>query len=209
MSAKIRIMVFDDHPILRDGVINILKTQKDIEVVGEGSCYTEAIDQSKELHPDIIVLDISMPGGGIEAARDIHEFLPATRIIMLTASEDDKDVMSALQVGASAYILKGIGGVELIGIVRKVASGETYISPSIATAILGHTQNEKPEWLEKLNPRETEVLEYLSQGASNKIIAEKLFLSEKTIKHYVSNILHKLKVKNRVEAALMAQKLNK
>lgn len=206
MPVRSQIMVFDDHPILREGVVNILKSQQDFEIIGEGSSYSDAVELSGNHNPDIVLLDVSMPGGGIEAARDIHAALPAVKIIMLTASECDKDVMTALQVGASAYILKGIGGVELISIIRKVSRGETYITPSLASAILGQPDSNKPSWLEKLNPRESQVLEYLSKGLANKTIAEELYLSEKTIKHYVSNILKKLNVKNRVEAALIAQK---
>lgn len=203
---NIQVSVFDDHPILREGVVNILNSQRDLTVIGEGSGYSEAVESCKIGPPDIVLLDISMPGGGIQAARDIHSANPEIKIIMLTASEDEQDVVSAFQGGVKAYILKGVGGAELISIVRKVSRGGTFITPSLASAILGHTTSQQPLWLEKLNSRENEVLELLSHGMTNRNIAENLFLSEKTIKHYASNIFQKLNVKNRVEAALMAQK---
>lgn len=202
-----KILVFDDHPLMREGVVSILKTQEDFDVLGEGANYEESITVTKRLQPDTILLDINMPGGGIEAARDILASYPQIKIIMLTSSENEKDVMAALQIGAKAYILKGIGGIELISIIRKVTSGETYITPSLASSILGQSSRPNTAGLDKLKPRENEVLKFLAEGFTNKQIADKLFLSEKTIKYYVSNILQKLQVKNRVEAALLAQKI--
>ena len=205
-----RILVIDDHPLLREGVSSTLDSVDDFEVIGQGGSYSDAMKMVHDLVPDTILLDISMPGGGVEAAHDIHEALPSIKLIMLTASENEKDVMSALQAGANAYILKGIGGMELIKIVRQVSAGETFITPSLATNILMHSYNDKaPEkfdLLDKLNKRESEILKALERGLTNKKIADELFLSEKTIKHYMTSILQKLQVKNRVEAALIAQK---
>lgn len=210
MKSAITIAVIDDHPLLREGVSSTLAAVDDFEIVGEGESRADALRIAHEQMPDIILLDISMPGGGVEAARDIHEVLPAIRLVMLTASEDEKDVMSALQAGASAYILKGIGGRELIDIVRRISSGETFITPSLAASILVHSYNQQPAQerglIDKLNERESSILKALERGLTNKEIAEELFLSEKTIKHYMTNILQKLQVKNRVEAALLAQK---
>ena len=207
MNEKNKILVFDDHPLLREGVVSILKTREDFDVLGHGDCHKDAITLTKRLKPDTVLLDINMPGGGIEAARDILAISPDIKILMLTSSECEKDVMTALQIGAKAYILKGIGGIELINIIVKVTKGETYITPSLASSILGQSQRSNASWLEKLNPRENEVLKILAEGFTNKQIADELFLSEKTIKYYVSNILQKLQVKNRVEAALLAQKI--
>ena len=213
MTTEItRILVIDDHPLLREGVSSTLDAVDDFEVVGQGGSHNDAITMAHDLIPDTILLDISMPGGGVEAAREIHEALPSIKLIMLTASEDEKDVMSALQAGASAYIMKGIGGKELIKIVRQVSAGETFITPSLATSILVHSYNEEApaqiDLQDKLNKRESEILKALERGLTNKQIAEELFLSEKTIKHYMTNILQKLQVKNRVEAALIAQKMH-
>jgi two-component system, NarL family, nitrate/nitrite response regulator NarL len=213
MAVEItRILVIDDHPLLREGVSSTLDTVDDFEVIGQGGSYSDAITMAHDFIPDTILLDISMPGGGVEAAREIHEALPSIKLIMLTASEDEKDVMSALQAGANAYILKGIGGKELIKRVRQVSAGEIFITPSLATNILVHSYNEEApgqvDLLNKLNKRESEILKALERGLTNKQIADELFLSEKTIKHYMTNILQKLQVKNRVEAALIAQKMN-
>ena len=213
MSATtVNIAVIDDHPLLREGVSSTLQSVDGFDVIDQGESYQDALRIAHEAMPDIILLDISMPGGGVEAARDIHEALPSIKLVMLTASEDEKDVMTALQAGANAYILKGIGGKKLIEIIRRVSTGETFITPSLATNILMHSYNQEPaplptSLLDKLNERESSILKALSRGLTNKQIADELFLSEKTIKHYMTNILQKLQVKNRVEAALMAQKI--
>lgn len=213
MTSSINIVVIDDHPLLREGVSSTLAAVAEFEIVGQGESYDDALRIAHEGMPDIIMLDISMPGGGVEAARDIHEALPSIKLVVLTASEDEKDVMSALQAGANAYLLKGIGGKELIDIVRRVAAGETFITPSLATSILLHSYNQKSEpersLIDKLNERESSILKALERGLTNKEIAEELYLSEKTIKHYMTNIMQKLQVKNRVEAALLAQKANR
>ncbi len=212
MSESIRILVIDDHPLFLDGLVSTLELVDDFDVVGEGENSTDAVNLAHELVPDTILLDISMPGGGVEAAREIHDALPSITIIMLTASEDEKDVISALEVGANAYILKGIGGKELTNIVRKVSSGETFITPSLAGNILSHSYRnnsdttKNSELLKTLNDRENKILSYLEHGLTNRQIAEELFLSEKTIKHYMTSILQKLQVKNRVQAALLATK---
>lgn len=212
MAETTRILVIDDHPLLRDGVCSTLDSEVNFEVVGQGASYDDALSLAMDLTPDIILLDISMPGGGVNAARDIHEALPSIKLIMLTVSEDEKDVMSALQAGARAYILKGIGGKELIAAVHRISAGESFITPSLATSILLHSNSQESEpqssLLDKLNKRETAILKALERGFTNKQIADELFLSEKTIKHYMTSIMQKLQVRNRVEAALMAQKVD-
>ena len=211
MPDAIRLLVIDDHPLLLDGLISTLDLVDDFDVIGEGGSYTDAVNLAHELVPDTILLDVSMPGGGVEAARDIHEALPSITIIMLTASEDEKDVMSALQAGANAYVLKGIGGKELVDIVRRVSLGETFITPSLAGNILSHSYTDQPstsqssDLLDKLNERESRILSFLEQGFTNKQIGDELFLSEKTIKHYMTSILQKLQVKNRVQAAMLSK----
>ncbi len=209
MSDIITVLVIDDHPLLLDGLTSTLEEAEDFSVVGTGENYNDAVELAHQLVPDIILLDISMLGGGIEAARTIHEAFPSIKIIMLTASEDEQDVLSSFQAGACAYILKGVGGKELVDIVAKVSKGETFITPSLASCLLSGIKHKTPSpedtLLDKLNARENTILTALERGLTNKQIAEELFLSEKTIKHYMTNILQKLQVKNRVQAALMSR----
>ena len=209
MSKRIYVLVIDDHPLLLDGLISTLEEASDIRVVGAGENYDDALALTHKWLPDLILLDISMPGGGIEATRDIHEAFPSIKIVMLTASEDEKNVLSSFQAGACAYILKGIGGKELVDIVRKVSEGETFITPSLAGCLLANSSYNTPshedKLLAKLNERENTILKGLERGLTNKEIAGELCLSEKTIKHYMTNILQKLQVKNRVQAALMSK----
>ena len=167
---------------------------------------------ARDLLPDIILLDIDMPGGGLDAARIVAEECPVTRIVMLTSSEDDDHLIRALKIGARAYILKGVAARELIRILRAVWAGESYVPPMLAASLLlemreAHSQQKQAASpLDELTPREREILEGLASGLSNKEIGERLFLSEKTVKHYMTNVLQKLQVRNRVEAALLAQK---
>jgi two-component system nitrate/nitrite response regulator NarL len=212
MSDKIHVVIADDHTLFREGLAGIIDGTDDFEVVGQGGTMQEAVQLARDLLPDIILLDIDMPGGGLEAARQIAEELPVTRIVVLTSSEEDDHLIGALKIGARAYILKGVAARELIRILRAVWMGESYVPPMLAASLLlemreAHSQQKKPTSpLEELTPREREILEGLAAGLSNKEIGEQLFLSEKTVKHYMTNILQKLQVRNRVEAALLAQK---
>lgn len=212
MTDKIRVVLVDDHPMLREGVANTLDAEPDFEVVGQGSNADEALALARDLLPDLIMLDVSMGGGGINAARAIAAACPIVKIIMLTVSEGEEDVLAALKVGARGYVLKGVSGPELVRIVRSINAGEPYVTPSLAASLLGELREQPadkksaPDPLSELTDRERQILELVATGRSNKEIAEDLFLSEKTIKHYMTNILQKLQVRNRVEAALLAQK---
>ena len=212
MSDKIQVVIADDHTLFREGLAGIISTTEDLEVVGQAGTMEEAVQLARNLLPDIILLDIDMPGGGLEAARIVAEEFPVTRIVVLTASEEDDHLIGALKIGARAYILKGVAARELIRILRAVWAGESYV-PSILAASLLLELRERPSQekqstspLDELTARERGILENLAAGLSNKEIGEKLFLSEKTVKHYMTNILQKLQVRNRVEAALLAQK---
>lgn len=210
MPENIRIVLVDDHPLFREGVATTLAEEADIEIVGQGESADDAVRLVNELLPDIILLDISMLGGGIVAARQITEVYPVVKIVMLTVSEHDDDVLAALQAGARGYILKGIGGDDLIDIVRSVNKGESYVSPDLAARLLVEMQNgagpnEPPESLAGLTTREEQILKHVSHGLSNKEIGRELSLQEKTVKHYMTNILQKLQVRNRVEAAILAR----
>ena len=210
MSNSVSIVWADDHPLFREGVARTLAAEDDFDVVGEASDADEAVVMVKNLLPDIVILDISMPGSGIEAARQISRSCPVVKIIMLTVSEQDDDVVSALQVGARGYILKGIGGKELVRIVRTIHQGESYVSPDLAKRLLiamreSDVAVEDSDTFSDLSAREEQILKGVARGLSNKEIGIELSLQEKTIKHYMTNILQKLHVKNRVQAALIAK----
>jgi DNA-binding NarL/FixJ family response regulator len=213
MTETIRIALIDDHPLFRDGVVSTLDREGDIEVVGQGETAGDAIKLAQDLLPDIMLVDISMPGGGIKAVREIASDCPVVKLVMLTVSEDEDDVVNALQAGARGYILKGVSGPELIRIVRSVAEGESYLTPSLAVKVLTDLRQDRPAVGGEKNPltdltaREEQILELVAQALSNKEIGQKLDLSERTVKHYMTNILQKLHVRNRVEAALLVHKI--
>ena len=209
MPEKIRIVLVDDHPLFREGVAATLASEPDLEVVGQGVSAGDAVRLVKDLLPDIVLLDISMPGSGIEAARQIAVSCPVVKIVMLTVSEHDDNVTAALQAGARGYILKGVGGEELVGIVKAVDRGESYVSPDLAARLLidmqsGGKGDAPADPVSTLTMREEQILRLVSRGLSNKEVGRDLDLQEKTVKHYMTNILQKLQVRNRVEAALLA-----
>ena len=212
MGDKIHVVIADDHTLFREGLAGIISGAEYFEVVGQAGTMQEAVQLARDLLPDIILLDIDMPGGGLEAARIVAEDCPVTRIVILTSSEEDDHLIHALKLGARAYILKGVAARELLRILHAVSAGESYVPPRLAASLLlemreaNSQQNQSVSPLDELTPREREILEGLAAGLSNKEIGEKLFLSEKTVKHYMTNILQKLQVRNRVEAALLVQK---
>ena len=205
----IRIVVADDHPLFREGVVRTLQAAEHFEVVDEVADAAAAVSSAMEHMPDVILLDVSMPGDGLVAAGEIAVNCPAVRIIMLTVSEDEETVHEAMSKGASGYVLKGVSGRDLTRIVRGVAAGEAYITPSLAAALLqphDSASNKQASLLNQLTSREQEILAELSHGCSNREIANRLQMAERTVKHHMTNILSKLHLKNRVEAALFAQK---
>jgi DNA-binding NarL/FixJ family response regulator len=207
MSASVRVVVADDHPLLREGVARSLEESGQFTVVGQGGSADEAVRLVGELAPDLVLLDLSMPGGGLEAARRIGETAPDVRIVVLTVSEADDDIMAALRAGAKGYVLKGVGSAALADILQGVANGESYVSPSLAARLLtemrtpGGAAPDDP--LSRLTPREEEILRLVARGMSNKEVGLKLDLQEKTVKHHMTRILNKLHVRNRTEAALL------
>ena len=208
MTEPIRIVVADDHPLFRDGVINSLQSAPDLVVVGQADNAEAALRVVREELPDVVLLDVTMPGGGIEAARTIASACPSTRIVMLTVSEDEDDLLRAMKAGASGYVLKGVSARELGSVVRSVSSGEVYVAPSLAWGLLREMSGPPPaDPLAELSARERQVLELVASGLSNQEIGLKLGLAEKTIKHYMTNILAKLQVRSRVEAALLAARV--
>ena len=209
-GQPIRTLIADDHPLFRGGVALSLREAEGIEVVAECGSADEAVAAVAEHLPHIALLDISMPGGGIEAARRIGSEFPAVRVIMLTVSEQDDDVIRAIEAGAAGYVLKGIDADALVEIVRTVRSGGSYVSPSLAGRVLsamgaGGAPNAQRDPVSDLSWREEQILRRVARGSSNREIGEELGLQEATVKHYMTNILQKLHVRNRVEAAILAR----
>jgi two-component system, NarL family, nitrate/nitrite response regulator NarL len=210
MSDAVSVLVVDDHPLFRQGVVHSLGSDPELNVVGEAASGEEALRLARELLPDVVLLDISMPGwNGLVTAEKIATACPASAIVMLTVSEDKDKLLAAFKAGARAYVLKGISAQELASVVQSVARGDVYVSPSLAAEMLvSLTNHQGHDPLQELTDREREILRLIGTGQTNREIGEKLFLSEKTIKHYVTNILQKLQVRSRVEAALLAAKHN-
>ncbi len=208
MREPIRILVADDHPLFREGVIHSLTSEPGLAVVGQAASGEEALRLARDLLPDIVLLDISMPGwGGLVTAEKISTACPATKIVMLTVSEDEDKLLAALKAGARGYVLKGVSARELVDVVRAAAQGEVYVSPPLAAGILvALTRSRPPDPLEELTERELEILKLVGEGLTNREIGHRVQLSEKTVKHYITNILQKLQVRNRVEAALIAER---
>ena len=212
MSDNIDIVIVDDHPLFREGVANTLRSERDIQIVGQGDSAETAIRLACELRPDIILLDIDIPGGGLHAAERIAAACPVTKIVVLTVSADEDHLVAALKADARAYILKGVAARELVSILRAVAAGDVYVPPTLAASLLRELTSalslsrHPASPLDALTEREEQILEGVATGLSNKAIGQQLYLSEQTVKHYVTNIFQKLHVHNRVEAALLAQK---
>lgn len=180
----------------------------DIAVVGQAQDAEGAVRLVREEIPDLVLLDVTMPGGGIDAARKIAVACPSTRIVMLTVSEDEDDLLAAMKAGASGYVLKGVSARELGEVVRSVSGGDVYVAPALAWGLLREMSGPRPsDPLAELSVRERQVLELVANGLSNQEIGLKLGLAEKTIKHYMTNILTKLQVRSRVEAALLAARV--
>lgn len=210
MNNPITVVVVDDHPLFRSGVVRTLEEEDDIEVVAEGASADEALSLVARHTPTIALLDISMPGNGISAARRISEMYPGIRIAMLTVSENDEDVMNALEAGAIGYVLKGVGARDLVNMIRGVAQGESYVSPSLAARLLvamksAEAARSPRSALASLTEREEQILRLVANGLSNKEVGRALDLQEKTVKHHMTSILQKLHARNRVEAAVIAR----
>jgi NarL family two-component system response regulator LiaR len=207
-AIPIRVLLTDDHAIVRKGDRALLATERDIQVVGEACDGEEAVDQAESLRPDVILMDLVMPKlDGIEAIGQIMSKLPSTRILVLTSFAADEKVFPAIKAGALGYLLKDSGPEELVGAIRQVHRGEPSLEPSIARKVLlelRHPPTQKSLTMDPLTERELDILRHVAQGCSNKEIALKLALSELTVRTHVSNILGKLHLASRTQAALYA-----
>ena len=208
--TALRVLLADDHPLYRDGVARTLRDAGGIEIVGEAQDGESAAAMCVALRPDLVLLDISMPkGGGIGALGLIMQMDAPPKVAMLTASEDEGDLLAALKLGALGYVLKGVGATELVELVRDLAAGRSYVSPGLAGRLLlamrGKGAAAEPNPLADLSRREEDILKLVAQGRSNKEVGRELNIQEKTVKHYMTSILQKLQVRNRVEAAMLAR----
>jgi DNA-binding NarL/FixJ family response regulator len=209
MEKTIRVIVADDHPLLREGVVRSLSETGGFDVVGQGGTADEATVLAQRHRPDIALVDLSMPGNGLTAVQRIRESAPETHVIVLTVSEADDDVIAALRAGAKGYVLKGVGSAALAEILHGVANGESYVSPRLAARLLTEmrireTRTPAPDDpLSQLSQREEEILRLVATGLSNKEVARRVDLQEKTVKHHMTRILNKLQVRNRTEAAIL------
>jgi DNA-binding NarL/FixJ family response regulator len=209
MSSQTRVAVVDDHPLYRSGVIFTLESQSDLEIVAQGTTAAEAMRIAAEQGPTVLVLDMNVPGGGMANISQIAVHCPTVKILMLSADGSLEQVCGALRQGARGYLLKGASGEELVQAVRALSRGERYVSPDLAARLLAQmnlpqASTDRQDRFNNLSNRETQILSILGSGMSNKEIGDQLELSEKTIKHYVTGILQKLQVRNRVEAAILA-----
>ncbi len=212
MSERITIVVVDDHPLFREGVVTTLLESGYFDVVAQAGSKEQAIMFAEKHMPDLMLVDVSMPGGGIETAGELANRCPAIKVIMLTVSEQEPDVQAALRAQARGYVLKGVASGELIQILRDIYNGDSYISPNLAVNLLMRSQEDKKKDTAEefdLSDRERQILEKLAEGLSNRDIANDICLSEKTVKHYMTNIMTKLHVSNRVQAAIKAYEMTK
>jgi len=205
--TPIRILLADDHIMVREGTRKILEREADLQVVAEAGDGREAINLVKREHPDVAIVDISMPVmNGIESTREIKSFAPQTAILVLTAYDDDEYVFAILEAGAAGYLLKNARGSELIDAVRKVYEGESVLHPSIAAKVLSRVRrgsSQPDDAAPDLTEREIEVLRLAAQGLSNRQIADTLVLSPRTVQSHMANIFGKLQVGSRTEAVMM------
>lgn len=204
MADTIRILVADDHPVVRDGLVAILSTQPDFEVVGEASNGVEVVQQTETLAPDVILLDLEMPDlDGVAALKQLQQAETGARAIVFTAFDTDERILEAVQAGAQGYLLKGAPREELFNAIRVVHSGGSLLQPVVASKLLRQVSQPTTE-TEALTPRELEVLHLVAQGLPNKEIAQELVISERTVKFHVSSIMGKLGAGNRTEAVSLA-----
>jgi DNA-binding NarL/FixJ family response regulator len=203
-----RVVLVDDHDLFRTGLVNLL-TEQGVHVVGEAGTGEAAVRQVRDLAPDVVVMDIHMPGiSGVDATRELAAIAPRTSVVVLTISEDDNDIVDAVMAGACGYLLKSSSIQELVAGIHAAAAGESLISPAIAAKVLQLLRASTPDRAQapraELSERELDVLKLIAIGKDNSEIAKELFISPKTVKNHISNILMKLQIDNRIQAAVYA-----
>jgi two-component system, NarL family, response regulator DevR len=210
VRVTIRVFLLDDHELVRTGLRTLLDSEEDMEVVGEAATVEEGLSGIDALLPDVAILDVRLPdGNGIEVCREIRSLHPEIGCLMLTSYSDDEAQFAAIMAGAAGYVLKEIGGRDLVGDIRRVSEGESLLNPAITQELFSRLRREKEQAsrMSELTPQERKVLELIAQGKSNRQIAEEIFLAEGTIKNYVSRLLSKLGMQRRTEAAVYATRL--
>jgi NarL family two-component system response regulator LiaR len=208
MTERITVLIVDDHSVVRQGVRAFLEAQPDMRIVGEADSGEAAVRQAQEQIPDVVLMDLVLPGmNGVEATRQIKRVSPRSQVIVLTSFFEDEHIFPALRAGAISYTLKDIRSADLAEIVRKAAEGESVLHPRVAARVIQEVRQARravPAPFAELTERELEVLRMIAEGNSNAAIADKLVLSEKTVKGHVSNILGKLNMEDRTQAAVFA-----
>jgi two-component system response regulator DevR len=205
-GPPLRLLVVDDHEVVREGLVALLAGRDEFQVVAEAGTVAESLAAARRFEPDLVVMDVRLPdGSGIEACREIRAQLPATRVVMLTSYPDEEAVLSAILAGASGYLLKQIRGRDLVGALQAVGRGDSLLDPAVTERVLERVRriasgDEKDE-LSDLTAQERKILKLVAEGKTNKEIAAEVFLSDKTVKNYVSSILSKLNLQRRAQAA--------
>jgi two-component system, NarL family, response regulator DevR len=206
----IRVFLLDDHEVVRAGIRGLIEVEEDLEVVGEASTAEEALARIPPTRPDVAVLDVRLPDGdGITVCREIRSRMPGLACLMLTSFADDEALLAAIMAGASGYVLKQIRGTDLVGAIRRVGSGASLLDPASTARLLDRLRAgpKEDERLARLTDQERRILDLVAEGRTNRQIGEALFLAEKTVKNYVSNVLAKLGMQRRTEAAVFAARL--
>jgi DNA-binding NarL/FixJ family response regulator len=206
----IRVYLLDDHEVVRRGLADLLQSAGDIEVIGESASAIEAARRIPALHPDVAILDARLPdGNGIDVCRDVRAVDSSVKGLILTSYEDDEALFAAIMAGAAGYVLKQIRGTDLVDAVRRVAAGQSLLDPAVTRRVLERIRSgvEQPRELAALTEQERRILEYVAEGLTNREIAGKMFLAEKTVKNYVSSVLAKLGLERRTQAAVLATRL--
>jgi len=204
-GAKIKLVIVDDHRVVRSGVKALIDTESHMEVIGEAADGREAVTKVKSQNPDVVLMDLVMPEmDGVEATSEITKVDPAPKILILTSFSEEERIIQAIKAGATGYLIKDASPDELVQAIGDVYHGESTLDPKVAGTVLRSVQNEPQDSSEELTDREVDVLELLAEGLPNEDIAEKLYISERTVRSHVSNILAKLDLTNRTQAALYA-----